>query len=62
MASSRYSKKTMEQYMRTGDKLRVVSGAELENPVLPNKGPISSEDDDGLHMGGPHGGPSCVSQ
>ena len=41
MASSRNSKKTMEQYMRTGDKVRVASGAELENPVLPNKGRLS---------------------
>ena len=48
--------------MRTGDEVRAVSGAELENPVLPNKGPISSEGNDGLHVGGPHGDPSCISQ
>ena len=48
--------------MRMGDEVRVVRGAELENPVLPNKGPISSEGNDGLQVGGPHGGPGCVSQ
>ena len=62
MASSRHSKNPKKQYMRKGDEVRVVSGAELENPGLLNKGPISSEGNGGLHMGRPRGGPSCVSQ